>query len=343
MPEPTEIRLGRYRGYWAATWSAPEGTQRRSLRIPATVDRGEAERALEDFRLSLSNNGAATVGALMDAYLKDKDVTAAAPGRLRYAWKALEPHFGHLRPEHIDRSKCRAYVAFRQGRGIGNGTIRKELATLRAGLKWARPKGAEQLFEAIELPPAPPPKADHLTRSQFSRLLEAAAGNQKTQTANDVGNHVRLFLILALTTGGRKSAILELTWDKVDFERGMIQLGDGTRRAKGRATVPMTEQAREELQKSRKAAMTDHVIEWAGRPVNGIKTGFNAAVKRAGLGEWVTPHVLRHTAACWMAEAGRSMHEIAAYLGHSDSRITERVYARFSPHHLRQASAALTW
>jgi len=55
----------------------------------------------------------------------------------------------------------------------------------------------------------------------------------------------------------------------------------------------------------------------------------------------VTPHTLRHTAAVWLAEAGTPMPEIATYLGHSDSRITERVYARFSPGYLRKASKAL--
>jgi hypothetical protein len=42
-----------------------------------------------------------------------------------------------------------------------------------------------------------------------------------------------------------------------------------------------------------------------------------------------------------MAEAGRPMTEIAAVLGHSDSRITERIYARFSPAHLRKTVIAL--
>ena len=42
-----------------------------------------------------------------------------------------------------------------------------------------------------------------------------------------------------------------------------------------------------------------------------------------------------------MAEAGHPMSEIAQYLGHADSRITERVYARYSPSHLRRAADAL--
>jgi integrase len=42
-----------------------------------------------------------------------------------------------------------------------------------------------------------------------------------------------------------------------------------------------------------------------------------------------------------MAEAGVPMPEIAAFLGHTDSRSTERVYAKFSPEYLRKAARAL--
>ena len=54
-----------------------------------------------------------------------------------------------------------------------------------------------------------------------------------------------------------------------------------------------------------------------------------------------SPHVLRHTAAVWMAEDGVPIQQIAQYLGHNDSRTTERVYARFSPDYLREVAKAL--
>jgi integrase len=49
-----------------------------------------------------------------------------------------------------------------------------------------------------------------------------------------------------------------------------------------------------------------------------------------------------HTAAVWMAEAGVPIPEIAQYLGHSNSRTTERVYARYSPGYLQGAARALS-
>lgn len=92
---------------------------------------------------------------------------------------------------------------------------------------------------------------------------------------------------------------------------------------------------------AKEAAETDYVIEFAGKPVKSIKRTFHTARKRAGLDKMVTPHVIRHSSASWMAEAGIPMSEIAAVLGHSDSRVTEKVYAKYSPTYLQRAVRAL--
>ena len=320
---PEDVRLVRYRGVWAAAWQEGGRTKRRSLR---TSDRGDAEQAIADWKRAAARK-ATTVGEIMALYLAEKDKTVSAPARLREAWKQLRPDFNNLRPDQIDRERCRDYVRRRREKGVGAGTIGKELGTLRAGLRWADP----HTLAVIELPSLPPPRERYLTREEARRLI-----------ANAEAPHVKLFIMLALTTAGRKEAILELTWDRVDFDRGIIRLGLGERRTKGRATVPMHDLARPMLLEMHRAAVTDYVVEWGGRRLRSIRKGFAQACKRAQL-RGVTPHVLRHTAAVWQAEAGVPMSEIAAYLGHSDTRITERVYARFSPDHLRRAASAIGW
>ncbi|MGI9408442.1 MAG: tyrosine-type recombinase/integrase [Hyphomicrobiaceae bacterium] len=152
--------------------------------------------------------------------------------------------------------------------------------------------------------------------------------------------HVYLFVVLALATAARATALLELPWNRVDLERGIVRLGSGTR-LKGRATVPITDRASQALREARECALTPFVIEYGGKRVGRIRKAFMRAVARAGLGTDVTPHSLRRTAAVWMAEAGTPMQEIAAYLGHSNIDITYRCYARFSPSHLRKAAQAL--
>jgi integrase len=85
--------------------------------------------------------------------------------------------------------------------------------------------------------------------------------------------------------------------------------------------------------------MTDYVIEYAQGPLKSVKKAIGSAARRSGIP--ISAHVLRHSAAVWAAEAGRPMAEIAQFLGHTSTKMTERVYARFSPDYLRGVADAL--
>ncbi|MFB2595879.1 site-specific integrase [Paracoccus sp. p4-l81] len=182
----------------------------------------------------------------------------------------------------------------------------------------------------IELPQKPAPKDRWLTDAEITKLLTA-----------DAEPHIRLAMMIMLATAARVGAVLELTWDRVDLDRNQIDLrldAEGPR--KGRAVVPITSTLRAALAAAAESAISDHVIEWAGGPVKSIRTGFSKAVSNAGLKD-VSPHVLRHTAGVKMAAAGIPMPKISQFMGHSNTSVTERVYARFAPDHLADAAAAL--
>lgn len=286
-----------------------------------TKDKKEALARLED--LKRAPNGA-LIRHAMQHYLDEKSAKRSHPQML-IAWKMLEPFFGHLRHDQVTRQVCREYIASRTRDGVKPGTIGRELGVLKAAVKYSHPNSPSKW----EVPAAPAARDRRLTKAEFKRLVDAC----------DVA-HIKLFVILALSTGGRKEALLQLTWDRVHFDRRLIDLRKHDLHGKGRAVVPMTDMVYEALLLARDLAQSDHVIEFAGRPVQAVKRGFARACKRAGL-NGVTPHVLRHTAASWMAEAGVPMSEIASFLGHRDSRITERVYAKFSPSYLVKAASAL--
>ena len=267
----------------------------------------------------------------MEAYIEARTPDVTLPQRLKDAWKALRPDFDNIYPEHVNRARCQSYADQRRRSGRSNGTIHVELGMLRAALNWARKEEWIDVAPNVWLPAKPEPKERHLTREEADKLLAACATP-----------HMRLFVLLALHTAGRAGAILDLKWDRVDFMRRLIHLRDPERpkTRKGRATVPINDVLLPALQEARKGALTDYVIEWAGGRVLSIKKGFAAAVERAGIAP-CTPHTLRHTAATWMAEGGIPMPAIAEYLGHTDSRTTERAYAKFSPEYLRRAADAL--
>ncbi|RMF00171.1 MAG: site-specific integrase [Alphaproteobacteria bacterium] len=317
------MRLAKHRGKFCAVWYENGRRIRRSL---GTDDLTAAKRRLAELDRARQRLREHSVADLYKAY-------AAAKGRarIRDAWKALAPTFGPLGPAQITEGLCRAYAQEREARGISTGTIHTELLYLAAALNRAERLGLIEKAPHVWKPQKPRPRDRRLSREEARALVDAAHMP-----------HVRLALILMLGTAARVGAVLDLTWNRVDFDRGLIHL-DNPERAettKRRATVPMNATVRAALEAARAGALTDHVIEWGGKPVRSIKRGFRAACRRAGL-EGVTPHTLRHTAATWMAEAGVPMDEIAQFLGHSDARTTYRVYARYSPDYLRKAGRAL--
>jgi integrase len=341
------MRLVWFRERWHAYERTADGRPRRTSL--GTKDRPVAERRLIDLQASRRRK-ATTVTEMYQDYLTDRGPRLASQETLRFAWKRLAPVFGHLRPDQIDRALTRAYAAKETRRGVGAASIRRDLGVLGAIVRY----GDKRSPAVIELPPAPAPKTHYLTRDEYVALREAARAVP----------HLYLFVWLAYRTGGRAGAILELTWDRVDFSRGQIALARkevmphseprsglhnamppvktaGGYTTKGRATVPMRDDLADLLREARKAALTDHVIEYGSKPVRSVKRAFKAAVARAGLPASTSPHVLRHSAAVHMAESGVSMAEVAQYLGHSSESISYRVYARFSPDYLRKAAGAL--
>jgi integrase len=319
------FRIGRLNGRYVVTWD-DNGTRRRYRLDALTAKEAEAQ-ALDKIREKTpALRGPSTVAALWEAYVAERQPRPIAT-TMGYTGKAVLAHFGALRPDQITTETCRAYAAARKAAGIAQGSVWTELGHLRSCLRWAAHSARLIDFAPhIERPQKPAPKSRHLTRAEIARLLAAPCEP-----------HIRLAILFLLGTGARVGALLELTWDRVDFARAQIDLrldAEGPR--KGRAVVAMNAGLRVALLDAKRAALTDHVIEWTGKPVRSIRKGFARACTGAKL-SGIGLHVLRHTAAVHMAEAGVSMDLISQVLGHSNVQITARVYARFSPGHMQAA------
>lgn len=253
--------------------------------------------------------------------------------RKHTSWKAAKGFWGNLQMSQIDSQTSKDYQAWRKRAA---NTLRNELGAIRTALNWAAHEDRKLIpspAPRILLPAMPESTVEHLTKAQFRKFLEGCKAP-----------HVALFAQLAVLTGGRASALLELTWDRVDLDRGLLALNPSGRVQKAnkkRATVPLNDRAMSLLREAKAGAVSEYVIEYKGGQVGDIKKGILAAKERSGI--HATPHMFRHSAAVWMAEDRTPMDEIASFLGHSDTRITARVYAKFSPDYLRRAAKALDW
>lgn len=321
-------RITRLRGEFVLTWDDPAGIRRR-YRL-GTDDRQEAERRAPARYAELTRSSSTTVADLWRGYETDM-AGRAVVGTMKFTWRAMEKRFGPMEGEAITIDDCRAHVEERRKAKIKDGTIHTELGHLRMVLIWAKKKRLIGEAPPIERPAKPEPKDAHLTKDEARALMEAANAP-----------HVRLAIMLMVGTGARNEAAMQLTWDRVDLDRRMIQLRNpfDKARRKGRATVPMNGRLFEALEEAKRGALSPYVIEWAGSPVKSIKKGLKAAGVAINRPD-VSPHMLRHSAAVWLAEDGHSMYEIAQFLGHDDVKTTTKVYARYSPTHLRKLADSL--
>lgn len=327
--EEIEYRLAWHRGKLAVTWYEGGQRFRRSL---GTTDQATGKAMLEEFakhRAVKQDGGPLTVAAIYLAYEGDRKAEGKSISRIQDAWKRLAPAFGTLLPAYITKKTCRDYISSR-AEVASRGTIHLELTYLRAALSYAEKEKWLAKAPHIHVPTRPKPRDHYLTKPEATELIGAAATH-----------HLKLFITLALATAARASALLELRWDQVNMKRRTIDLRDPAKpdSPKGRAVVPINDMAFKALEQAYAVRLTPYVIEFAGKNIESVKKGVSAAAARAGLK--ATPHVLRHSAAVWMAESGVQMEEIAQYLGHTNATTTYRVYARYSPEHLRKASKAL--
>ena len=328
-------QLGRLKGRWVATRRDEQGIRARyRLALPPAAGLTEAKQALERLARDVAIKPASPyIESLMAAYITDRKLDGKSTVKQQASWLALAPIFGRMRPSDIDKALCRRFHDERIASGRKPGTVIADLGVLRAALGWARKQKLITLADLphVWMPSQPAPREVWLDRDDIARLIEAASMP-----------HIRLYIVLAVTTAARMEALLTLTWDRVDLEGGIIDLRDPERAdtAKGRAIVPINATARAALSAAKAGSISNFVIEWNGLPVESIKTGFAAAKRRANLPH-VTPHDLRRSAGRIMVEASVEMAEVSQFLGHRSIAMTEKVYARFSPDYLRRAAGAL--
>ncbi len=306
-------------------WYVLYGERSRRRISTKTTDRRSAEKFLSRF---IAVDGVptvrCTVGAILDGYAADKTKTVRSPTAITYAVKALEP-LHDLFPPQLTPPAIRTWAA---GRTVSNGTIIREIGVLRAALAWAVQHQWLVLAPKISSPvPTPQPRHRWITQDEARRLL---AGCHEP--------HVKVFVTLALMTCARSGAVLEAQWSQVNWERRTLDYGRGHGN-KRRAQVPLNAEALLMLRAAKGVACSDYIVEFRGHRVESIKNGFAAACRRAGLAG-VTPHVLRHSGATWMANAGVPLREIARVLGDSEA-VVERIYAKHAPEYLTNAVAAL--
>lgn len=279
-----------------------------------------------------------TVADLWPVYRTQHVETKTVIGpQLDSVWRRLSAHFGPLTLRQLDQATFDSYerkrLTGRIGRPAVSGSVRREVTTLIACLNWCAHPRRKLIAKAdvpdVDLPEASAPRDRWLRIPELQRLLNAA---QSLRGGPRLSRGER-FLWLALETAARKTAICELTWDRVDFETGVIHYAVPGRRLtkKRRTSPPISSALRPILERAYAERRSNYVLDHTNDPWLVV----GQIAKAAEVAD-VSPHVLRHTAATQMARRGVPIAHIADLLGNTIA-MTERVYRHHCPDATRKA------
>lgn len=334
-----DIKIGELKGTLTVTWM--DGEKRRRFRLKAkTLAEAHAEGQRIYQREMLQRKGSFLISDCYNSYLKTV-VGRPYEEDIKNHWKSIGPFFGSLRPSDISDDLVTLYIKERsaaylkkRGKDISPTTLRHELNALRIVISHMQNRGLISGAKKFKLPSAAETDRKALKMEEIETLL-----------STPMPSHIYLAILVMLGTGARVSAALELTWDRVNFERNKIFLEvpsaqRSSPKAKRRATVPMSSGLASALRRQHAIAKTNHVIEYRGKPVRSVNKAFATLRKKTGIYPF-SPHILRHTSAVRMILSGSHITKVAKFLGHSTSLTTEKHYAMFIPDDLQDEANAL--
>lgn len=313
-------------------------TKRISLR---TRDSGEAQARFAAFLTEgdaiFAPRQGLTVEQALDDYRREHvALHCADPRRQEDAIIHLKSFFGDRPLDAVDIPTSRKYADARRKGIIGvesrrsgksrcasDGTIRRELNVLVAASNHAKAWKRVSDMPSIELPTVRllgvDDEAPFFTRDELSLLMA------------DVDGELRHFVTLAYWTGARRGSIEDLTRAQVRWDQRQIHLQATGKRAtkKRQPIVPLLAEMEPALRalwdasqhRERLFLTTDFY-----RP-------FRQLCERLGFGGRSNPHMLRHSRATHLLQAGVSLYSVARLLGDTVATI-ERVYGHHSHENL---------
>jgi len=311
--------------------------------VQAGLRRGTARASSVTLRAAAD---AWVVGAAAGA-IRNRSGDVYKPSVVRSYESALRlrvlPDLGARRLGDVERADLQALVDRMVVDGDGASTIRNALLPVRAIYRRALVRGdvAVNPTTGLELPAVRGARERVASPEEAKRLLAALERD-------------RALWATAMFAGLRRGELRALTWDAIDFDRGVIRVVSSWDRKAGpvapksragRRTVPMPGALRVHL--------AEHRLQ-SGR-ANGLVFGRTAeapfdpstvvdrarkAWAKAGLTR-IGLHECRHTFASLMIAAGVNAKALATYMGHASVTITFDLYGHLMPGNEQEAAGML--
>jgi integrase len=260
----------------------------------------------------------------------------------------LIPHFGQFELDQITTKRIEDYKTMRHRSRYRRGkktyptseaTVNRELcgmkAILRKAVEWGYLETSPaQGIKAFKEKPNPP------------RLLET---EEVSALLEETPDHLRALVACIVYAGLRRDELFHLQWKHINWKTGdLTVVSDRDHQTKNNESrrIPMNDALKEALRVHKK----DHIIVGSpyvfanreGKPYRDVRESLNEAAKRAGIGEAVKLHQLRHAFCSHALMQGVDPRTVQKWMGHRDLKTTLR-YAHVSADHEKAAIQRLSY
>ena len=227
----------------------------------------------------------------------------------RYHLPALIDSFGQLELSKITAEKLQLWWSQLRQQRRAPATCNKIMVRLK-----------HILSKAVEWEYLSQSPAQYLKRAREPRgRVRFFSNEQRTQLFERANPNLRLYLLAASYTGGRRRSLLELRERDIDWEQGLITFR-ATKNGEDH-TVPLHPSLRVVLEPRRTRQGEAYVLP-RYHPA-ALSRAFKRLTQRLGLNDYRF-HDTRHDVASRLAEAGANQRVIMDVLGHKDPRSSIR-------------------
>jgi integrase len=272
----------------------------------------------------------------VDNHIEPALGTRKAPFMTRADIERLHKAIGKTHP--VTANRVLALIGAAYAYGLRSGHLPERMANPASGIERFREQVRERFLSESELLRLGEAirEAETVGIPWVKQSKSKHAPKPENRVTN-IGPHAAAALRLLMFTGARLREILDLQWDHVDLQRGLLFLPDSKT---GKKTIVLGAPAFAVLENLPRVgkfviAGTDN-----DKPRADLQRPWALVSERADLAG-LRLHDLRHSFASIGAGSGFGLPVIGKLLGHSNSKTTER-YAHLAADPLRRASDAIS-
>ena len=310
--------------YWSAIWI--DGV--RTMRSLETSNRRQAETLEQRFREELHTKRfqlpnlkpEMLFGELYGRFLAEGEVKPHHRDRA----KMFLPFFSEMPIGQITKNDITRYRKYRHDehrrkqkkedqKPLSETTINRDVEVIRHILFWAADEGfiTANPLARIRMVRERGKRRPVMSVADEMKLLDACS------------KHLRQIVIMALDTGMRRGELLNQMLKDVDFERSLLSVTHSKTAEGEHRLIPLTSRVRALLDERRESSGL--IFSYGGEPIHSLKTGWAAALRRAGLPH-TRFHDLRHTFNARLVEVGVLADVRKILMGHSGGGDVHSIY-----------------